>query len=108
MSTTKPDIYQKVTDRILAAIDSEHGQWSPPWYTLGQSALTPINLISRKAYRGINVPLLWIGADQGGYTSGLWATYKQWAEKGAQVRKGEKATQIVFWKSFTKENEEGE
>jgi antirestriction protein ArdC len=33
-----------------------------------------------------------------GYGSGLWATYKQWSELGAQVRKGEKATSVVFWK----------
>ena len=30
--------------------------------------------------------------------SGEWATYQQWQERGAQVRKGEKATTVVFWK----------
>lgn len=32
-------------------------------------------------------------------------TYKQWQEKGVQVRKGEKAHQIVFYKDFEKEEE---
>jgi antirestriction protein ArdC len=29
--------------------------------------------------------------------SNVWATYRQWAEIGAQVKKGEKSTGIVFW-----------
>jgi antirestriction protein ArdC len=33
-----------------------------------------------------------------GYDSGEWATYKQWGAKGCQVRKGEKASPIVFYK----------
>jgi antirestriction protein ArdC len=33
-----------------------------------------------------------------GYERGEWATYQQWQERGVQVRKGEKATLVVFWK----------
>ena len=33
-----------------------------------------------------------------GYDHGEWATYAQWQERKAQVRKGEKATTVVFWK----------
>lgn len=33
-----------------------------------------------------------------GYSSGEWATYRQWTEKGAQVRKGEKSSTVVLWK----------
>ena len=28
----------------------------------------------------------------------MWGTYRQWAAAGAQVRKGERATTVVFWK----------
>jgi antirestriction protein ArdC len=58
----------------------------------------PKNAFTKKQYRGVNVPLLWIRQQRDGYASGLWATYKQWQEAGAQVRKGEKGTPIVFWK----------
>jgi len=51
-------------------------------------------------YRGINILLLWIRQQERGFTSGLWATYRQWQEAGAQVRKGEKGTSIVFWKTI--------
>ena len=58
----------------------------------------PINATSRKAYRGINTVCLWAAAEAKGYESGEWGTYKQWQERGAQVRKGEKSTTVVFWK----------
>ena len=33
-----------------------------------------------------------------GYESHEWATYKQWKDAGAQVRKGERSHLVVFWK----------
>lgn len=47
-------------------------------------------------YRGINTLVLWASALENGYETQEWATYKQWSERGAQVRKGEKATAIAF------------
>ena len=41
---------------------------------------------------------LWAAAQAKGYERGEWGTYNQWQEHGAQVRKGEKATLVVFWK----------
>lgn len=59
----------------------------------------PVNVAGRR-YRGVNVPLLWATADAVGYRSNVWGTYKQWTERKAQVRKGEKATMVVFWKQL--------
>jgi antirestriction protein ArdC len=41
---------------------------------------------------------LWAASQAKGYERGEWGTYQQWQERGAQVRKGEKATLVVFWK----------
>jgi antirestriction protein ArdC len=41
---------------------------------------------------------LWAAAQAKGYERGEWGTYQQWQERRAQVRKGEKATLVVFWK----------
>jgi antirestriction protein ArdC len=60
----------------------------------------PVNVVSSKFYRGINVPVLWCIAQEKGCASPFWATYRQWNENGAQVRKGEKAAIVVFWKFF--------
>jgi antirestriction protein ArdC len=57
-----------------------------------------VNAVSGKPYRGVNVLALWAAADAMGYRSNEWATYKQWQEKGAHVRKGEKSSLVVFWK----------
>jgi len=76
-----------------------------PWHTSGRYAFSPINVASKKPYRGINTLCLWATAQAKGYESGEWATYQQWQDKGAQVRKGEKATTVVFWKFA---NESGE
>ncbi|MBF6570518.1 MAG: DUF1738 domain-containing protein [Candidatus Binataceae bacterium] len=96
--TEKQDVYERVTAQIIAAIEAGVGTWRMPWHTSGDAAFSPINAISRKAYRGINTLCLWAAAQSKGYASGEWATYRQWSERGAQVRKGEKSTLVVFWK----------
>lgn len=96
---SKQDIYQTVTNTIIEAI--ENGQtadkFEMPW--TGFSSI-PLNAETGKTYRGINIPVLWVTQMHKNYKSGYWGTYKQWQERGAQVKKGETGTQIVFWKSF--------
>jgi antirestriction protein ArdC len=109
-TSSKQDVYQRVTDSIINAIEQGVGNWRMPWHTSGRFASSPINATSRKPYRGINTVCLWAAAESKGYESGEWATYAQWQERGAQVRKGEKSTTVVFWKfaNGTAENQDGE
>ena len=100
MTTEKKDIFQRVTDQIVRAIEAGTESYRMPWKTTGRFISSPINAVSKKAYRGINILLLWATAQEKGYTTGTWATYKQWQELGAQVRKGEKSANVVFWKFF--------
>lgn len=104
-TASKPDIYQSVTTAIIAAIES--GQTAEkfvmPW--AGFHTL-PMNACTGKTYRGINIPVLWAQQMGKSYQSGYWGTYKQWQEVGAQVRKGEKGTSIVFWKLLDVEPED--
>ena len=104
-TTERADVYQRVTDQIVQAIESGADQWKMPWNTVGTDSFSPINVASKRAYRGINILALWAQAQAKGYTSGTWATYKQWQEIGCQVRKGEKATLVVFWKFFDRREE---
>src|SRR3954454_9864872 len=97
-SSEKRDVYATVTSQIINAIEKGVGTWRMPWHTSGRYAFSPVNVTSRKAYRGINTLCLWAAAEAKGYDSGEWGTYKQWQERGAQVRKGEKSTTVVFWK----------
>ena len=106
-SETRFDIHQHITDQIVAAIERGAGEFHLPWHRATGSIMRPANVASKKAYLGINVLALWAASDEKGYSSGLWGTYKQWAEAGAQVRKGEKASHIVFYKELSFASEEG-
>src|SRR6202161_3677424 len=97
-ATEKRDVYASVTAQIISAIEQGVSNWRMPWHTSGGYAFSPINVTSKKPYRGINTVCLWAAAQAKGYERGEWATYQQWLERGAQVRKGEKSTTVVFWK----------
>lgn len=99
----KNDAYQIMTDRICTLLERGEIPWRRPWHQNG--GLMPMNLKSRKEYRGIN-PLLLACA---GYSSPYWLTYKQASELGGQVRKGEHGYPVVFWKWLDgKDRETGE
>ena len=104
-ATNPRDVYARVTAQIINAIEQGVGNWRMPWHTSGRYAFSPINAPSKKPYRGINTVCLWAAAQAKGYERGEWATYQQWQDRGAQVRKGEKATLVVFWK-FANESAE--
>ena len=109
-ATDKRDVYERVTSQIINAIEQGVSNWRMPWHTSGRFAFSPVNVTSRKPYRGINTVCLWAAAQSKGYESGEWGTYQQWQERGAQVCKGEKSTCVVFWKfaNSKAENQNGE
>jgi antirestriction protein ArdC len=107
-ATDKRDVYARVTAQIVTAIENGVGTWRMPWHTTGTDAFSPINVVSKKAYRGINTVCLWATAQAKSYDRGEWATYNQWQDKGGQVRKGEKSTTVVFWKFANEERQEGD
>ena len=91
----KTDLYQTVTDSIIAQIEGGTLPWLKPWHaTAGVSGggMFPCNHITGRSYSGVNVMILWSRA----FASNRWMTYKQAQSIGATVRKGEKGTQIVF------------
>src|SRR5271169_3554599 len=92
-------VYSIVTEQILKQLESGVAPWHRPWTTQ-----IPMNLVSRRGYRGINVFLL----SSSGYGFPYWLTYKQAMERGGHVRKGEHGTKIVFWKIGTRETEDAD
>jgi len=106
----KPDVYARVTSQIVNAIEQGTGTWRMPWHTSGRFAFSPVNAVTHKPYRGVNVLALWAVAQSKGYDRGEWATYNQWQDRGAQVRKGEKSASVAFWKfaDDSAESQDGE
>lgn len=91
------DLYQSITDQIVAALEAGTPPWVCPWQGL-DADMAPANLSTRRAYRGINVLLLNLQAMLRGYPRNRWLTYQQARSLGAYVRKGETGTPIVFFK----------
>lgn len=100
----RADVYTRVTDQIIKAIEQGAGTWELPWHTSDPQMMVPRNASTGNRYRGVNVVGLWVSAYLNGFTQPVWATFQQWHELGCSVRKGEKCTVGVFWKR----REEGE
>lgn len=91
------DFRQEVTDRIISMLERGVAPWQKPWNPAEASVAMPRNPITDRNYRGGNAIHLMATALQRGYNDPRWMTYKQAAEHGCQVRRGEKGTQIEFW-----------
>ena len=102
--TIKNDVYQQVTTQIIETIEAGNTGFQLPWHRM--AAGMPVNISSGNSYNGINVVALWAAEMEEGYDASVWGTYKQWAAKGAQVKKGEKASRIVFYKPLEIEDKD--
>jgi antirestriction protein ArdC len=92
----------RITQEIIRRLEEGTKPWVQPWRGV------PISRPMRACgvpYRGMNCFWLWMVADMCGYASPTWMTYRQAQQLGGQVRKGEKSTIAIFYKSYTKEVE---
>ena len=85
----KSDVYEKVTNRIIADLEQGQLTWLKPWSSSNMEGriVRPLRH-NGLPYSGINVLMLWGAAVEGGYGSPFWMTFKQAQELGGQVRKG--------------------
>lgn len=100
--TTKKDIKKEFVEKILEHIEKTN---TLPWDSgllNDKTLLMPINFITGKRYRGINIMFLWM---QGGGTQ-EYATFKQVQEKGGHIKKGSKGLPVVFYKPLEIEDKE--
>lgn len=99
----KTDVYQRVTDSIVAELEKGVQPWFRPWnaeHAAGR--ITRPLRANGIPYRGINVIMLWASAVEQGFSAPLWLTYKQAQEIGGQVRKGEKGSLVVYANTITR------
>lgn len=111
--TQRRDLHAEITAKIIAAITTNPGNPQMPWRRSGKPLWMPENALTKNRYAGINVCALWAAAELRGFTSPVWATYKQYQAMDAQVRKGAKAELVVFYKDYdvepdqSNENDDG-
>lgn len=93
---TNYDKLDTIVENLITKVETA-GSWIKPFKTAIASGM-PINGVTKKEYRGINVFTLWGTAMDKGYTSNKWFTFNQLKAKNQTVIKGEKSTQIFFFK----------
>jgi antirestriction protein ArdC len=97
------NIYQAITDQIVSELEKGVRPWHQPWnagHMEGRVAL-PLRH-NGVAYRGVNVLALWMQAMAKGYAAPVWMTFKQALALGANVRKGEKGSLVVYADKITR------
>jgi len=88
------NIYKEITDRIISQMEEGVIPWQKPWIASGKA----ISHATGKAYSLLNQMLLGC--------PGEYLTFKQCEAAGGKVKKGEKASMVVFWKWIEQEDEE--
>lgn len=100
---TRRDIYQDITNKIVAQLENGIRPWLKPW-----NAEHAAGRITRPLrhngvpYHGINILMLWDSAEQQGFVSPYWLTFKQAQALGGSVKKGEKGSPVVYASTFEK------
>lgn len=100
------NLQKEIADKIIAAMEQGTLPWIKPWSSTNAGGM-PKNARTGRAYSGANVLLLWLAAEERGYSSPKWVTFKQAQEMGGSVRKGEKSTTVVFVSRFDKKDDAG-
>ena len=96
-------VFDRVTHKIISDLEQGVRPWKKPW-----SVASPARGLMRprrhngEPYNGVNTLLLWDAALERGYLNPTWMTYRQAGEYGAHVRKGEKASFVVYASKVTK------
>lgn len=98
------DIYQTITDSLIAKLEAGALPWVKPWATMahtGKANGMPLRH-NGTPYQGMNVFLLWMAKESNGWQSDIFMTFKQAKEYGGNVRKGEHGSLVVFASKINK------
>lgn len=99
----RADIYARVTDAIVADLETGVRPWTKPWSAGRQpgGVSRPLRATG-EAYSGVNVLLLWAEAAARGFSAPTWITFRQAQALGGHVRRGERGTMVVFASRLTR------
>lgn len=104
----KTDVYERVTNKIIADLEQGELTWLKPWSAGNMDGrITKPLRHNALPYSGINILMLWGAAIEAGFLSPYWMTYRQAKELDAHVRKGEQGNLVVYANTITR-TEEGE
>ncbi|MEA2905595.1 MAG: hypothetical protein QOI12_2982 [Alphaproteobacteria bacterium] len=103
----RPELYQEITDKIIAELEVGRVPWVEPWGTA--AAKSPLNMPKNastdRRYSGINLLILWGAVIEHGFAGQSWLTFRQALGLGGNVRKGERGTTVVYADCFVPDEE---
>lgn len=110
-NTDRIDIYNRVTNTIIASLENGVRPWHRPWaaeHAAGR--ITRPLRANGEPYKGINILMLWEAAETHGFTAPTWITFKQAKQLGGNVKKGERGSLVVYADRMTRTDtgEDGE
>jgi antirestriction protein ArdC len=102
-STSRQDVYSRITTQIVASLEQGVRPWVKPWnaeHAAGR--ITQPLRFNGQPYSGINILSLWMSAAAQGFAAPIWMTFRQAIELNAHVRKGEKGSLVVYANAITR------
>lgn len=102
-STSRPDVYSRITSQIVASLEQGVRPWAKPWnaeHAAGR--ITQPLRFNGQPYSGINILSLWMSATAQGFAAPIWMTFRQAMELNAHVRKGEEGSLVVYANAVTR------
>ncbi|MEZ5933238.1 MAG: ArdC family protein [Alphaproteobacteria bacterium] len=87
------DVAAEITQRIIDELDKGVMPWRCNWRRM----TAPCRAAIRVSRTEVNLLILCLTAHAGGYSSPYWMSYKQAGAYGAQVRKGERSTLVIYY-----------
>lgn len=102
-STSRQDVYSRITSEIVAALEQGVRPWMKPWNAEHPAGpITQPRRFNGQRYSGINILSLWVSAAAQGFAAPIWMTFRQAIELNAHVRKGEKGSLVVYANAITR------
>lgn len=103
----RANLYDEITDKIIAELEAGRVPWVQPWGTAAAKAplAMPKNASTDRQYSGVNILILWGAVIERGFTGQSWLTFRQALSLGGHVRKGERGTTVVYADRFVPSNE---
>ena len=89
----KPNVMKDMQANIIKLMKTEGDNWTKSWVEVG----LPMNIKTKKHYKGGNVFNLNFMVIKNGWKCNQWATFKQWSDMGYKIKKGSKGSQVYYW-----------
>lgn len=98
---SQSEIRQSITASIVNSLNEGCVPWRKCWASVG-GPRTATNFVTKRPYSGVNVIMTFLAEAKNNWPVSYWATFNQFRSIGCRIRKGEKATTIVYWQQIKK------